>query len=276
MGNVLSVFFFFLFSFVFFFYFIFLLSVFCSWVHRRLQQQWQLQGSPPVHTNSSAGQVHPAVPARLPAPPWSPNVHEDSSAHQVHPAVPAHAPAPGGLNSHRFTLSPEPGLRLCIVVTCKILSSSNQQWDPPPRVWRPPSRKKPVLPPHNFAGSRNTVGTAPGQTPKAEAGAAEEELEAMEVDDEVLGKDHLRSSSDSPMEWEDTQPKDAAALAASSCSLPTAGSQSLDGPPRNGGGGELRGPYPLNVPADPRKDSESPQADVQDQHPGHSKSGMGE
>ncbi|XP_064224087.1 putative UPF0607 protein ENSP00000383783 [Aotus nancymaae] len=288
----------------------------------QLQQQWQLQGSPPVHANSSTHQVHPAVPARLPAPPWSPNVHEDpstcqvhpsvpahlpappwspnvhedSSTRQVHPAVPARAPAPGALNSHRFTLTPEPGLQLCIVVSCKILSTSNQQWEPPPRVWRPPSSKKPVLSPHNFAGRRSTVGKAPGQTPKAEVRAGEELEEAMEVDNQVLGpcsnvrdpnnpapavlpgpvpgcsqvlgKDHLRNSSDSPMEWEDTQPKDAAALPASSCYLPTAGSQSLRlVPPQEWRWGELRGPYPLNVPADPRKDSETPQGDVQDQHP---------
>ncbi|XP_064224399.1 putative UPF0607 protein ENSP00000381418 [Aotus nancymaae] len=64
-----------------------------------------------------------------------------------------------------------------------------------------------------------------------------------------LGKDHLRSSSDSPMEWEDTQPKDAAALPASSCSLPTAGSQSLRlVPPQEWRWGRAEGPLPAKRP----------------------------
>ncbi|XP_064232252.1 uncharacterized protein LOC135274890 [Aotus nancymaae] len=237
------------------------------------QQQWQLQGSPPVYpdtlavqvqpavparapasqgspplyADSSCGQVQPAVPARAPASQGSPPLYADSSAGQDHPAVPARAPPRGALYFHQFFLTPEPGLQLCIAVSCNILSDERR--DPPPLVLRHPTRKTP----HNFADSRSTVGIPPVKdgVPNTELRAEEE---PMDIDDQELGpssilrgpnnpapavlpgpvpgcshwqKDHLSNTSDTTMEWEDTQPKDAAAPAVGSCSLPAAGSHSL-------------------------------------------------
>ncbi|KAL0607159.1 UPF0607 protein [Plecturocebus cupreus] len=116
-------------------------------------------------------------------------------------------PAPGALRSSRFFLYPQRGLGSCFPASWNITPNSSALLrDLPPLVWRPPSRKKPVL------CARNFVHISPVRIPclrlkyllqlpllqvpgnsswnsvpilKTEVRAEEEPEEPMEVDDEV-------------------------------------------------------------------------------------------
>ncbi|KAL0614940.1 UPF0607 protein [Plecturocebus cupreus] len=100
--------------------------------------------SPVPARPQTSGSRQPRQPQRTPL------VRADFLAARVHPAAPARVPAPGALRASRY-LYPQRGHGPRFPASWNITPNSSALLrDLPPLVWKPPSRKKPVLSPRNF------------------------------------------------------------------------------------------------------------------------------
>ncbi|XP_035138922.3 putative UPF0607 protein ENSP00000381514 [Callithrix jacchus] len=147
----------------------------------------------------------------------SPLVHADFSAGRLHPAAPAHVPAPRALQGSRFLLFPPRGLGPYFPSSSNFTRNSSALLrDLPPLAWSPPSRKKPVL--RHFAREGPVKIPPPSLTfplrlPPLQMPApilktavrAEDGEEPMEVDNQVeILKTAVRAEEgEEPMEVDD-------------------------------------------------------------------------
>ncbi|KAL0607100.1 UPF0607 protein [Plecturocebus cupreus] len=115
------------------------------------ESSW-MGGEPrPVPFDSTCRSRQPPRRSRQPRRPQrTPLVRADFLAARAHPAAPAHVPAPGALRASRY-LYPQRDHGLRFPASWNITPNSSALLrDLPPLVWKPPSRKKPVLSPRNF------------------------------------------------------------------------------------------------------------------------------
>ncbi|XP_026306309.1 putative UPF0607 protein, partial [Piliocolobus tephrosceles] len=124
------------------------LGIFCSWFRRRFRPRHQQPAPLRALCPWSERRSWPRI--------WHRGrlVCEGFPAGWAHPAAPAPVPAPGNLGCSRFLFNPQqhPGpsfparwdgapMRLCLLPR----NRGTPLRVPPPVVWSPPSRKKPVL-----------------------------------------------------------------------------------------------------------------------------------